>query len=275
MVKRSTVFASGYSGFEMLGTNGGTLTFAWRGDNNLANPGWHGPGSVLVNGDPLQGVRGRPGFLQYPTYVPGQSQPVWQFLALVPQDMGGVGLYERVEPGPFDWGTHLFGVIARQLGLIDSVTAVMTGSGGLVAVVQAGSRLYELSHARGHLPADFGTGWSPPTEVRTAGGGGISVIGDAELINATSRPGGTHLDLAIPVRDGLVLLTAATATNQWTAERLPVHQQVDSVTLLGGEVDGRPNTDIIYRSGSHLFNIWKWDNGTWHQPTLARWGSPP
>ena len=194
VIKRSTVFASGYSGFEMLGTDGGTLTFAWRGNNNLENPGWHGPGSVLVNGDPLQGVRGRPGFLQYPTYVPGQSQPVWQFLALVPQDVGGVGLYERVEPGPFDWGTHQFGVIARQLGLIDSVTTVMTGNGGLVAVVRAGSRLYELSHARGHLSADFGTGWSPPTEVRTAGGGGISVAGDAELINATSRPGGTHLD---------------------------------------------------------------------------------
>jgi hypothetical protein len=92
LIQQSTVFASGYSGFEILGSDSGTLTYAWRG-NYLDHFRWHGPGAVLINGEPLQNVRGRPGFLQYPIYIPAR---VPQFLAIVPLRNGGLGFYERV-----------------------------------------------------------------------------------------------------------------------------------------------------------------------------------
>jgi hypothetical protein len=270
VIGRSTVFASGYSGLEILGTDSGTLTYAWRG-NSLDRFRWHGPGPVLVGGQSLTGVRGVPGFLDYPTYTPA---PVPQFLALVPEHNGGIGLYERVEPGPFDWGKRRFGLIASQLGLIDSVTAVMTGNGGLVAIMRAGSRLYETSHSRGNLPADFGTGWSRPTRLRTPDGT-VPADGNPDLINSSDAPGRTHLALTVPVSNGVMLLTPAASTGLWEAQRLPIHQHPASVTLLNGEVKGRPNMEVAYRIGHSLFNLWKWDNGTWHQPVLLRWGSPP
>jgi hypothetical protein len=88
-------------------------------------------------------------------------------------------------------------------------TAIRTLNGGLVAVLRAGSRLYELTHRRGNLPDDFGRGRSTPTEIRAAGDGAISAIGDPDLALAAHR---TQLDLAVPVRDGLALLTKAANT---------------------------------------------------------------
>ena len=266
VIGHSTVFASDYSGFEMLGTDDGTLTYAWRG-NYLDHFRWHGPGPVLVDGDPLQNVTGRPGFLQYPIYRPAE---IPQFLALVPQRAGGLGLYRRVEPGPFDWGPKRLGVVASQLGLINSVTAVRTPDGALVAVLRVGSRLYKLTHPRGNLPADFGIGWSKPTEVRIAAGGFVSVTGDPAF--ASSEASTSQLDLIAPVPGGLALLTAANSASPWSLQRLPIHQPVESAGVLGGEVHGRLNIDIIYRSGSQLYSIWKWDGGAWHQPAIVTWG---
>lgn len=269
VIRRSTIFASSYTGFEVLGTDSGTLTFAWRGHNGNHFQ-WHAPVAVQVHRDPVRHVQGKPGFLQYLVYTPTKTIP--QFLALVPQSNGGVGLYERREPGPVDWRNHRFGVIARNLGPADSVTAVRTLNGGLVAVLRAGSRLYEVTHRRGNLPADFGSGWSHPTEIPAVGGATISAIGDPDLTLAARR---TQLDLAVPVRDGLALLTqTANTSNAWIYQRLPIRRHVTSVSILSGEVNGRPNTEIVYRSGLQLFNIWKWDNGAWHQPVPVRWGAP-
>jgi len=73
VIKRSTAFASDYSGFEFLGTDDGRLMFGWRDNQDR----WHGPGPVLVHDDPLLRVRGRPGFLQYPVYNPGEPRSFW------------------------------------------------------------------------------------------------------------------------------------------------------------------------------------------------------
>jgi hypothetical protein len=266
----STVFASSYSGFEILGDDSGTLIFAWRGHNGNQFH-WYGPGAVQVHGVPLRHIRGRPGFLQYLIRTPIKNIP--QFLALVPLDSGGVGLYERREPGPFDWRDHRFGVIARRLGPIDSVTAVRTLDGGIVAVMRAGTRLYETTHGHGNLPADFGTGWSHLAEVRVVGGAAVSASGDADVTLAAPR---TQLDLVVPLRLGLALLTkkAANTNGPWSYQRLPIPQHVTSPSILTGKVNGRPNTEIVYRVGLGVFNVWKWDNGTWHQPTPVRWGFP-
>jgi hypothetical protein len=271
-IPESTVFASDYGGFEMLGTGHGTLTYGWRG-NSLDHFRWHGPGRVMVHGNPLQGVRGRPGFFEYPVYSPGEIR---QFLALVPQRDGGVGLYERVEPGPFDWGRQRLGVIARQLGQIDAITTSRTPAGGIVAVLRAGSRLYEVSHPRGNLPAGFGSGWSKPAELRIQGGGTVSAAGDPALIDAAqSQPRASRLDLAVPVPGGLTLLTTAgNAASPWSIQQLPVRQRVNSVSILAGKVSGRPDTDVVYRSGSDLFSTWKWDGRSWHQPAIVLWGLP-
>ena len=274
VIEQSTIFASGYGGFEVLGNEGGTLTFAWR-SNYLQNFRWNEPVIITVHGKSLTGIRGRPGFLEYPAVVPGKPLPIRQFLALVPQSTGGVGLYERVEPGPTDWGSYRWGLIARQLGRIDFVTATVTGDGGIMAILRIGTRLYEVSHPPGSLPQDFGTGWSAPTEIRTAGNSRVSADGDPELINAVEPPQ-TQLELAVPVDGGLELLTPLSGTDgRWRIDRIPVPGGVDSVSVLGGSVGNRTNIDVVYRSGSYLFSTWKWDGGKWSTPMIVTWGAPP
>jgi hypothetical protein len=271
-LKQSTTFASGYGGFEVLGNEGGTLMFAWR-SNSLQNFRWNNPVTITVGGKSLKGMRGRPGFLEYPAVVPGKQLPIRQFLALTPQGAGGVGLYERVEPGPTDWGTYRWGLIARQLDRIDFVTAAITGDGTIVAVLRVGNRLYEVSHPQGSLPQGFGMGWSIPIEIRAADGSAILADGDPELINAVEPPL-TLLELAVPVEGGLELLTPFAKTGgYWKTDRLPVHGRVDSVSVLGGSVGNRDNIDVVYRSGFYLLNTWKWDNGEWSLPTIVKWGA--
>lgn len=272
VIGQSTTFASGYDGLEVLGDEGGKLTFAWRA-NYLKHLDWFGPITIEVNNQPVTGIRGRPGFLEYPAVIPEVSMPVRQFFAIVPQGTGGVGLYARDEPGPVYWAGY--GVIGRQLGMVDSVTAAVTGNGGIDAILRSGTRLYEISHAPGLLPKErFGTGWSAPSEIRTAGNGTVSATGDPELINALA-PAQTQMELAVPIHNGVELLTLEAGTrDRWTIARLPVRGQVNSVSVLSGEAGSRSNIDVVYRAGPFLFSTWKWANGRWSSPAIVRWGTP-
>ena len=272
VIGQSTTFASGYDGLEVLGDEGGKLTFAWRA-NYLKRFHWFGPVTVKVNNQPVTGIRGRPGFLEYPAVTPRVSMPVQQFFAIVPQGTGGVGLYARDEPGPVDWAGY--GVIGRQLGIVDSATAAVTGDGWIDAILRSGTRLYEISHAPGPLPKGrFGTGWSAPSEIRTAGNGAVSATGAPELINALA-PTQTQMELAVPVHNGVELLTLQAGTrDRWKVARLPVRGQVSSVSVLSGEAGSRRNIDVAYRIGPFLFSTWRWASGQWSRPAIIRWGTP-
>jgi hypothetical protein len=182
----------------------------------------------------------------------------------------------RRRPGPFDWGPKRLGdKIARKLGRIDSATVVRTPRGGLVAILRAGSRLYELTHRRANLPAGYGAGWSHPAKLVTTAGSAIHATGDPVLTVASLGPDVSRLALVVAVPGGLaVLTTPPNSASPWALQQLPVHERVNSASILGGEVGGRLNTEVIYRSGSQLYSTWEWDGGAWHQPAIVRWGSP-
>jgi hypothetical protein len=100
--------------------------------------------------------------------------------------------------------------------------------------------------------------------------------GDPALIDtARPQPRASRLDLVVPVPGGLTLLTTAgSAASLWSIQQLPVRQRVSSVSVLVGEVSGRPDTDVVYQSGSDLFSTWKWDGESWHHPAIVMWGLP-
>jgi hypothetical protein len=87
-ISHAAIFFSGFHGFEILGTDNGVLTFGYR--DNVFH--WHDPEPVIDDQSdaPVQGVSGRPGFLQY--WPDKLSDP--QFLALVP-----VRFSQQQEPG--------------------------------------------------------------------------------------------------------------------------------------------------------------------------------
>ena len=86
---------------------------------------------------------------------------------------------------------------------------------------------------------------------------------------------GTTLLLAVPVPDGAILLSSTAGSSIWKPERLPINRPVAALTLLAGNVDGRPNLDVSYRQGNHLLHIWRWDNGPWDPPSPVEWGTGP
>lgn len=77
--------------------------------------------------------------------------------------------------------------------------------------------------------------------------------------------------LAVPVPGGAVLPSAAESDPSWHVEQLPLHHEVDALTLLPGSVNGRDNIDITYREGNHLLYIWRWVNGLWYSPFPVQW----
>ena len=266
-VQDYTVFASDYTGFEFLGNNGGELMSGYR--DNVGH--WHNPVPVLVGNDPVIGVTGRPGFIQYPLYSATSEKP--QFIALVPRQNGGVSLYERKEPSEIDWGEKPWAIVARRLGRVASVVMNKPDDGTLQVVLRVGNRLYVLHHSKGHLPHDLGTDWSAPLALRVAGGKDLSATGDPALISLTEPSSGrTMLLLAVPVRNGLDLLaTTGNASNVWNLEQLPTNGRANSVSLLAGNVEGRTDIDVTYRSGTNLLYVWRWLDGPWHRPALVRW----
>lgn len=259
---QATVFASAYSGLEFLGLQGSSVMFAYR-DNILH---WHDPVPMQINGLPLTGVNISPGFLQY--ISPASGNP--QFVALIPQPQGGLGVYERVEHPPWNW-TDPVGVIGASLSGISAVTSAELGDGSLCVIVRVGSHLFEITHPSTGLPGGVGSGWNAPAEVRS-GGGAITVSGSPQLIATTvSAAGSTGMLMAVPVPGGAALLRTVELGGSWDVEQLPIHSEVDAVTLLPGSVNGRGNMDITYREGNRLLNIWRWDNGPWYGPTFVQW----
>ena len=85
--------------------------------------------------------------------------------------------------------------------------------------------------------------------------------------------GTTEMILAVPIRGGALLLTTAQLGSSWNEEQLPIHHDVDAVTVLPGSVNGRANLDLTYREGSHLLFIWRWNGGPWHAPSLVQAGN--
>jgi len=78
--------------------------------------------------------------------------------------------------------------------------------------------------------------------------------------------------MAVPVPGGAELMSTAEPGTTWHVEQLPIHRQVDALTLLPDSVNGRANIDVIYRQGNHLFSTWRWANGPWRGPSSVRWG---
>ena len=268
----ATVFASKYSGLEFLGTDDGGLAFAYR-DNVLH---WHDPTQVLVNGSPLAGVSTSLGFMEY-TWSQAVNP---QFLAFLPGPQGGLVLYERYEGNSFSWLGPMGRGIATKLGHISAVSSVELGDGSLCVVVRAGAHLFELTHPAltytpGQPPGDFGQRWSAPVELRVTNGAPVTVSGSPQLITTGVSALGTTLLLAVPVPDGAILLSSTAGSSIWKPERLPINRPVAALTLLAGNVDGRPNLDVSYRQGNHLLHIWRWDNGPWDPPSPVEWGTGP
>jgi hypothetical protein len=281
MVDLSTIFASTYSGFEVLGDDNGKLTFAWR-SNYLNNYHWNGPGLVRANKiatiEPNAGkvimASGRPGFLEYPEVVPTELPSGQTFLALVPQQ-AGVALYERHSAHAYDWSLRL-GVIGNKLGRVTAVTAVATGDGEIVAIIRAASGLYEVVHPAAGLPQNFGSGWTRPAKIRALDGAGISATGDPDLINL-QQPPQTELNLVVPIHGGVAVLSdrgGAVVGKRWSVQRLPIGGRADSVTMLGGMVGGQQDLYVVYRAGSELLGTWKKGHGQWTTPTVVMWGTP-
>jgi len=268
----ATVFASRYTGLEFLGLQDGTVMFTYR-DNVLR---WYDPSPILVNGLELMGVSATPGFMQY-TWT-NVDNP--QFLAIIPSSDKGLELYERVEKWPWGWVAPIDNRIGATLGNISAVSSVKLVDGSLYLVVRVGSHLFELTHpplaynSPDAPPDGFGEGWSTPKEIRAPNGAPVTVSGDPQLIaTGVSAEGTTNLLIAVPVPDGAVLLSNNSEDEIWNIERLPINHDVNALTLLNGNVDGRSNLDITYRQGDRLLYIWRWDNGLWHEPARVEWGA--
>lgn len=163
-------------------------------------------------------------------------------------------------------------MIGAGLRGISAVTAAELGDGSLCVIVRVGSHLFETTHPASGLPSGAGSGWSAPVEVRSSRGA-ITVSGNRQLVAATvSAAGGTQMLMAVPVPGGAELLSATEPGSSWGVERLPIHHEVDALTLLPDSVNGRANIDVTYREGRHLFSIWRWDDSAWHGPSPVRWG---
>jgi hypothetical protein len=260
-----SVFASVYDGLELLGRQGETLFFGYR-DGRLR---WYPPRRIEIGGRGLLGVRGHAAFLQ------SRHGQVTQFFALVPEIGGGVGLYERAdyEGYPFEW--YRRGVIVPELGSVDSVAAVDAGQGNLQVIIRVGSRLFWTFREQGNLPEGFTLGWQPTREIRASGHGLPRITGDPALIlsqpNRPSLP--LRLQLAVPVADGLMLMTTSgPASSPWIVERLPVNQRVDSVSILEGYAQDRRNLLVIYRLRNTILYSWKSYGGLWQYPLPLRCG---
>jgi hypothetical protein len=259
----ATVFASDYSGLEFLGLQDGSVMFAYR--DNVHH--WHDPVPIQINRLPLTGVSASPGFMQYGSLASGNLQ----FMALIPRPQGGLGLYVRIEHPPWNWRGQV-GVIGATVRGISAVTAAELGDGSLCVIVRAGPHLFEMTHPASGLPSGAGSGWSAPVEVRS-NRGPITASGNPQLIAATvSAAGATEILMAVPVPGGAELLSTAEPSTTWHVEQLPIHQEVDALTLLPDNVNGRANIDVIYRQGNHLFSTWRWDNGPWRGPSSVSWG---
>jgi hypothetical protein len=264
-ILHAAIFFSGFSGFEVLGVNNGILTFGYR--DNIFH--WHDPKPVLddESDTPVQGVAGRPGFFQY---WPDHSKDP-QFLALVPVDSGGLDLYMR-DGISQQW--HMMGSIATRLGRISSASLTYLQGQEISVIVRVGSRLYELTRGSQGLPGQIAAGWSEPRELTIEGGG--------KQVNATGDPYLMYSDvirdvddntfwLAVPVQHGLALLsTRNTVSSSWSLEAVPVRQQPDSVALLEGYTDGRPNVEVAYRQGAKLYSLWRPDGEAWRGPNEIR-----
>lgn len=260
----AAVFASYYSGLEFLGFQGGNVTFAYR-DNYLR---WHSPVAIQIGNLPLASSSTSLGFMQYTSLADDQPH----FLALMPEPHGGVALYERIEKPPWNWIGPV-GVIGASLDASPAVTSAELADGSLCVIVRAGSHLYEMTHLPAGLPGSIGSGWTAPTEVRS-GNSAVTVSGNPQLVATTAlAQGTTEMILAVPIRGGALLLTTAQLGSSWNEEQLPIHHDVDAVTVLPGSVNGRANLDLTYREGSHLLFIWRWNGGPWHAPSLVQAGN--
>jgi hypothetical protein len=259
-ILHAAVFFSGFSGFEVLGANDGILTFGYR-DNTFH---WHDPKPVLddQSGTPVQGVAGRPGFFQY---WPDHSKDP-QFLALVPVDSGGLDLYMR-DGISQEW--HMMGSIATRLGRISSVSLVYLQGQEISAVLRVGSRLYELTRSSQGLPGQIAVGWHQPRELMINGNKQIDAAGDPALVysDVIGDVAENKFWLAVPVQRGLALLsTRDTVSGRWSLETVPVRQQPNSVALLEGYTDGRPNVEVAYREGAKVYSLWRPDGEAWRRP---------
>jgi hypothetical protein len=259
-IARASIFFSTFHGFEVLGDNDGVLTFGYR-DNAFR---WHDPKPLLddESSTPIQGVAGKPAFFEY------QGEP--QFLALVPVDSGGLVLYRRVGISQ-DW--HMMGRIDSDLGRITSVALTYLPSAGISVILRVGSRLYEQSRGTNGLPGRLASGWSSPQEVVISNGEQPQATGDPALIysDVIGNVADNTFWLAVPTRHGLAMLSTRNAVSgQWSSEFPPLHQRPDSVALLEGYADGRPDLEVVYRRGSALYSLWQPDGGTWHGPTRIR-----
>jgi len=263
----STVFASDYSGLEFLGTEFSALIFGYR-DNQLR---WHAPAPAEINGYPVVGMQGRPGFLQYPVATATGETPY--FLAFIPRTQGGVGVYMRTEQYPWYWNGPKI-VLGPNADAITSVAASELPDGSLFVIVRAGNHLYETMHSGKGLPWDLSADWTKLTEIRTPSGADINATGDPQLVTVSLPPYGlTELYSAVPVRNGAILLSQVEGATTWSADKLPIDGAINSITLLAGSVSNRSNLDIIYRQGDSLLTLWKWYNGPWHHLSLVKWST--
>jgi hypothetical protein len=247
-------FASVYHGLEVLGRNGDQLYFTYRDNKGR----WRT--ETLLD----SGVRGHPSFIQIPR--PDRTLILAGF---VPGVRGGVDIYERLDTtASQDWKPPS-ALLPPQVGLVDAVTVVDTGDEHLEAVLRIGSHLYEMSRNPSNTKGDLSRGWSGPQSLRVVAGGQPDAVGDPRLILdvrgivASSK----RLQLAVPVRSGLRLLTAGTVTaNQWTEQSLPVDRPPDSVALLNGTTNGRPTLEVVYRVGTNISQTWEQEGGSWLPP---------
>jgi len=263
-IQDATIFFSSFNGFEVLGSNGGTLTFGYR-DNQFR---WHVPKSVLDDstGNAVDGVSGPPAFLQYLSNPSAQAK----FLAMVPVDSGGLDIYER-DGISQDW--HMMGSLEQGLGRISYASAVYINGQGIRVVLRVGSQLYEMTRNDRGLPGQFQDGWSAAQKLTVSGIGQITTTEDPAFVysNITGDSADDMLLLAVPVPHGLALLdTSPNMSGAWTSELLPIRQEPGAVALLRGYADGQPNVEIIYRQAETMYSIWKPDGKSWQGPTKIR-----
>jgi hypothetical protein len=263
-VANASIFFSSFAGFEVLGNNGGTLTFGYRGNNYRGSDyRWHDPKSLIdsQSGVPIQGVTGRPGFFEY------HGDP--GFLALVPVDSGGLDLYRRVGITQ-NW--QMMGTLDKRLGRISSVSLSYQSAIGISVILRVGTRLYELTRSGRGLPGGFATGWSQPRELAVTSGT-IEAAGDPDLIysDLIGDAADNTFWLAVPTRRGLALLSTPHAVSgSWSVEAVPLHQKPASVALLEGYANGHPNVELVYRQASRLYSLWQPAGQAWRGPTLIR-----
>ena len=269
------VFHSTYNGLEVVAITRkrGQLYFGWLGGDNH----WRRPEPVTTaDGLPVLNVHGTPAFLEH--VVSTDRVGDTQFLAFVPVDSGGVGIWERADyrgkTVPGQW--RKVGTIATSLPGISAVSAIEAEGQGLLLALRSNSTVYLMRQAVGQLPTSPAAGWSRPIAA-SAKGQHFSTTGNPALSYTKPPDGRRQVVLSVPTSTGVLLLSADPvrlgSTDPWTAERVSSAQDVMSATASDSVREGAYYRTISYIVNGTIFSTSSTDGSAWTEAAPLRCGS--